>query len=468
MTGQNRDRIDWDLLNEPLLEKYSAPAPRYTSYPTAPEWTETFGPQDYLDALERASAEANEPLSLYVHLPYCKERCLYCGCAAFLPKSDADYDIYLDGLAREITAVVGRLNNRLTVSQLHWGGGTPTTLDIPRLNKLFKLITESFSLIDGAEVAIEANPIVTTEEQIESLAALGFNRLSLGVQDFTEEVQRAVGRVQSISQTERLIGVARETGFSSINIDLMYGLPKQRPETWIATLDRVISLNPDRLAVFGYAHVPWMRPHQKQLNESDLPDTKARFQLFRLAHDALIGAGYTYIGMDHYAKKDDELALALGKRRLWRNFQGYTVREAADLVGFGVTAISDVAGSFAQNLSAIDPYLKRAVSTGLATFRGMFTSPVDRLRRHIITQLMCNLHLDIPDVERRFGIDFKREFSLELREVQELEKDGLVTLDERQISVTNMGRIFVRHIGAVFDAYLREKKEGGPRFSKTL
>lgn len=461
-------KIPWNDITTELLAKYSGPAPRYTSYPTAPEWTDTFGPADYAGALEEADKSPGDPLSIYVHIPYCKERCLYCGCASWLTNRDGDYNDYLDAVQSEVEAVSAHLPNRRGVSQLHLGGGTPTTLSPDRLERLFEIISGRFNPLPGAEIAIEVNPAVTTFEQVETLARLGFNRMSIGVQDFTPEVQQTVRRIQSVELTRAMFDKAREEGFGGINMDLMYGLPKQRLDTWKKNVETAIDIGPDRLAVFGYAHVPWMRPHQKAFNESELPDTALRFELFKTAHEMLTGAGYVYIGMDHFAKPEDHLARALEERRLWRNFQGYTVREASALVGFGVTAIGDLAGAFAQNRSSLGSYLDETSVGRLATYRGMATSGEDRLRRHVITNLMCNLELDIREVEELFGIEFWKEFSLERQTLGALQDDGLVEVSDSAIIVTPVGRIFVRHIGMVFDTYVRNKSDDGPRFSKTV
>jgi oxygen-independent coproporphyrinogen-3 oxidase len=461
-------QIPWSEITPKLLYRYSGPAPRYTSYPTAPEWSEAFGPGEYADALAAADKSPDDPLSIYVHIPYCKERCLYCGCASWLARSIGDYDKYLDALQNEADQVSRYLIDRRIFSRLHMGGGTPTTLDSPRLERLFGIITGCFRAVDKAEIAIEINPAVTSLEQIETLARLGFNRISMGVQDFTKEVQETVGRIQSVELTRNTFEKARAVGFSGINIDLMYGLPRQRPGTWRKNVETAIEMGPDRLAVFGYAHVPWMRPHQKAFNEAELPDTSLRFELFKIAHGMLVDAGYVYIGMDHFAKHEDELAKALKERRLWRNFQGYTVDEASALIGLGVTAISDLAGSFAQNRPSLEGYLDKTESKRLATYRGMSTSDEDRLRRHVITNLMCNLKIDVQEVEELFGIDFWRTFSFERKGLSELEKDGLAEFDDRVINVTPVGRIFVRHVGMVFDTYVRNQSIDGPRFSKTV
>ncbi len=462
------ERIDWNTLTKDLLDKYGGQAPRYTSYPTVPAWDASFAAHDFGTALEACPADGE--LSLYCHIPFCRKRCRFCGCASDVSTDTAQFDRYLDALAREVAMVSDRLGPR-AVRQLHLGGGTPTVLDPDRLTRLMAILTTPFELPARAaepppEIALEAAPAVTTEAQIHVLAGLGFNRISLGVQDFTREVQEAVDRIQGEDHTRRLIELARGHGFD-INLDLMYGLPRQRPETWRRTLDTVTDLRPNRLAVFGYAHVPWMRPHQKALEAYPLPDADQRLELFRMAHDALLDAGYVYIGMDHFALPEDPLAAALSDGSLSRNFQGYTVKQASMLIGFGATAISDLGAAFAQNRPVTGEYTDRIETGRLATFRGMRTSDEDRLRRHIITELMCNLVLDIPATERRFGVDFTEHFKAELSALRELEADGLVRVEDAAITVTGTGRMFVRHVGTVFDAYLTSES-ARPRFSRTV
>lgn len=460
--------IPWNAITPDLLSKYSGAAPRYTSYPTAPEWLGSFGPADYQTALGEASRSPDLPLSLYIHIPYCKVRCLYCGCASWISDDTNDYELYLNALEKETRAVSSALGRRTSVSQLHLGGGTPTTLNAPSIERLFRFVTDHLRLTRGAEVAVEVSPSVTTIEHIETMGRLGFNRISLGVQDFTPEVQKTVCRIQSVEHTAELVNRARAVGFRGVNIDLMYGLPKQRMDTWEKNLRTVLTMNPDRLAVFGYAHVPWMRPHQQAFIEAELPDTALRFQQFKLAHDVLLDAGYVYIGMDHFAKPEDELAKALDEHRLWRNFQGYTVQQAGDLIGLGVTAISDINGSFAQNTPKLEDYLATAQGSSLCTYRGMKTSPDDQLRRHVITNLMCNLHLNVREVESAFGIDFWDAFSAEKIMLGRLAQDGIVAMNDNEIQVLPQGRIFVRHVGTVFDTYTRNRNDDGPRFSKTV
>ncbi len=465
MTTNSANKIPWDSISPALIEKYGGQAPRYTSYPTAVEWQNTFGAADYERALTEADASAADPFSLYVHIPFCIKRCHFCGCASDVSMDTAEYDAYLDVLLREIDAVASKLPHRRRVTQLHFGGGTPTVLDSPRLERLVGALKNAFDFSAPEELALEAAPAVTAPEQIETLGKLGFNRISFGVQDFTPEVQRAVDRVQSVAHTLSLIDTARNLGFA-VNLDLMYGLPRQRLDTWEENLKQVIALKPSRLAVFGYAHVPWMRPHQQLMNEAELPDADLRLALFRTAHDRLTDEGYVYIGMDHFALPDDALSLALREKRLSRNFQGYTVKQAQVLLGFGATAISDLGSAFAQNHPKTADYKERA-ATGLATFRGMATSPEDRLRRFVISEIMCNLVLRYEEVESRFNIRFAEHFAKEQTALRALEADGLIRLERDRIEVADIGRLFVRHVGLVFDTYSKTQTDG-PKFSRTV
>ncbi len=458
--------IDWSKVNDELVAKYGGQAPRYTSYPTAVEWTGAFDAADYERALLAADESPDEPLSVYVHIPFCKKRCLFCGCASDVSCDTAEYDTYLRALKREIAAVTARLRRRRKVSQLHLGGGTPTVLDPGRLKTLVSMLKDVFEFTKGAELALEAAPSVTDTSQIEILAALGFNRISFGVQDLTLEVQAAVDRIQSRGHTQTLVETAHALGFA-VNIDLMYGLPKQRIDTWRENLRQIAALTPQRLAVFGYAHVPWMRENQKRIVEADLPDASLRLALFREAHDFLLGEGYLYIGMDHFARPDDALSIALNEKRLSRNFQGYTVQKAALLIGFGATAISEFNDAFAQNAPKTGDYLARTFAAGIATSRGMNTTAEDRLRRHVIVEIMCNLTLDTAEVERLFQIDFNAYFKSAEPSLDALAKDGIIRRAPGRIEVTDLGRLFVRHVGLAFDGYSKARTNR-PVFSKTV
>ncbi|MBN1418005.1 MAG: oxygen-independent coproporphyrinogen III oxidase, partial [Planctomycetes bacterium] len=357
-----------------LLERYDRPGPRYTSYPTAVEFHEGFGPAAFRERLRAAARAASDPLSLYVHIPFCSSRCACCGCNAIVTSRRDVADRYIDDLLGEARILAGLLGSRLRVVQYHWGGGTPTYLDVERMRRLFAGLGEILRIDPAGEIAVEIHPSVTTREQIDALLDLGFNRLSMGVQDFAPEVQEAIGRNQGEEETVGIYRYARERGFGSINFDLIYGLPKQTEQGFRATLERVIALRPDRLAVYSYAHVPWLRPHQKRILPEWLPPREVKLALFALARSMLAGAGYEAIGMDHFALPDDELARAVRARRLWRNFMGYTVKAAPDMIGLGISSISDVAGAFAQTTKKLSVY-HRAVDAGeLATERGLALS----------------------------------------------------------------------------------------------
>jgi len=450
-----------------LIRRYDRPGPRYTSYPTAAEFHSGIDASRYHQHLCQA-ASREQPLGLYIHLPFCAERCLYCGCNVVITRKRAVAEHYLEILAREIRMVAERLGDRRRLRQLHWGGGTPTYLTPAELRALAACIRQEFDLDPGAEVAIEIDPRVSTREHLEALRELGFNRLSLGVQDFTPEVQELIHRVQSYEQTAELIETARNLGFASINLDLIYGLPLQTPETFVATLRQVTALRPQRVAVYSYAHVPWLKVQQRRIPAETLPAPEVKLELLAEAIHAFHGAGYRAIGMDHFALPEDELGRALDDGSLWRNFMGYTMRQAPDMVACGMSGISDVAGAYFQNESKLIRY-QHAIEQGrLATARGVALSADDLLRRHVITALMCTFRLSFADVERRFDIDFARTFPRELEALETLEIDGFLKRSDTGIDVTGLGRLFVRNVCMVFDAYLERAQANGQRFSRTV
>lgn len=442
-------------MNTALLAKYDRPGPRYTSYPTAPEWTDTFGPADYGHHLERAAQRPDEPLSLYVHLPFCKSLCWYCGCNVVISKDAGAADQYLDHVELEMDLAKARLGERRGVGQIHWGGGTPTFLTLPQIERLWNMITSRFELRPGAEVAIEIHPAITTREQLALLRRLGFNRISMGLQDFDPMVQQATNRIQTPEQTKALLDYARELGFSGINFDLIYGLPHQTPERWAKTLELVLGMRPDRLAVYSFAFMPDVLKHQKRMPAEAVPSQPVKLSLFEMTREAFTGAGYLPIGMDHFAVPEDELARAQAERRLGRNFQGYTVVAAADVVAFGATGISDIAGAYAQNVRALPRYYERVARGEFATQRGIALSEDDSARRRVIQQVMCN-----------FWADLGGHFREEREALRELEGDGLVRLDGETVEVTPVGQLFVRNVAMVFDRRLRES--GRARFSRTV
>jgi len=455
---------------EALIRRYDRPGPRYTSYPTAVEFHEGFDAAAYRERLSEAAAAATEPLSLYVHLPFCEERCAYCGCTVIATKKRDVAATYLDYLAREIGMLAAQLGGRRHVVQYHWGGGTPTYLNLEQIARLDATIRRHFDIGTDAECAIEVDPRVTTREQLTLLRRLGFNRLSFGVQDFTETVQEAIRRRQPEAETRALYWFARDAGFDAINFDLVYGLPRQTVDTFRRTLASVTDMLPDRVAVYSYAHIPWLRPNQKAIDSRELPEANLKRQLLGAAIDAFTSAGYVPIGMDHFAQPDDELAVAARERRLHRNFMGYTTRPAPDSVAVGISAIGDVRGAFAQNHKTLARYYQAIDSGTFPIERGYALSPDDLLRRFVITELMCNFHVARRGVEERFGINFGAYFATELTRLSAFDGpvgDGLLEIDDAALTVTARGRLFVRNVCMAFDRYLTAH-DGRPTFSRTI
>lgn len=454
-----------------LLLRYDRPGPRYTSYPTAVEFHEGYDAAAYAASLAEAAGRSDEPLSLYLHLPFCEERCTFCGCTAIITRKRQVAHEYLRYLHREIRLVAEALRGRRQVVQYHWGGGTPTYHTPEEMRELQALVRELFDLRPDAEIAIEIDPKVTSKEQIETLHQLGFNRLSMGVQDFTPEVQAAANRHQTLEETLAIYEHARRTGFSSINIDLIYGLPRQSLPTFQTSLETVIAMRPDRLAVYSFAYVPWIKGNQKSIPEEEIPSPQLKMELFCLARAMLLSAGYRPVGMDHFALPDDELSRAIEKRTLHRNFMGYTVKQAPDMIGCGVSAIGDVAGAYAQNVKKLSDYYERIEAGRFPVERGYRLSADDLVRRFVITRLMCNFHLDKRAVEERFDLEFDRYFARELDDLAAPDgplAHGFLTLEEGSLQVEPLGRIFVRNIAMIFDRHLREKSREKPVFSRTV
>jgi len=454
-----------------LLRQYDRPGPRYTSYPTAVEFSPAFDEAAYRERLAVAARAPDQPLSLYLHLPFCEERCHFCGCMVVITRKREVAQRYLGYLHREIALLAERLGDRRRLAQYHWGGGTPTYLDPSQMEALHREVARHFEIDPDGEVAIEVDPRVTSHEQLELLGRLGFNRLSMGVQDFTPEVQRAVNRVQGAAETRELSDRARQLGFRSINVDLIYGLPLQTRVSFGSAVDTVIDMRPDRVAVYSFAHVPWIRAHQKRIDPAMLPAPEQKLELFLEARERFLAAGYRQIGMDHFALPEDELARAAAARRLHRNFMGYTTRPAPDMLGVGVSAIGDVASAFAQNVKKLSGYYQALDAGRFPIERGYSLSTDDQIRRHVITQLMCNFFLDRAEVERRFGIDFGAYFEKELLELRAEPGpvgDGLVEVQADRIEVTERGRLLIRNVCMTFDRYLRAKAGERPVFSRTI
>ena len=452
-----------------LIERYDRPGPRYTSYPTAVEFTDAFDESAYRRHLADAAA-VDAPLSLYLHLPFCQERCSFCGCSVIITKKHEVAQHYLDYLHREIDMLAAALGRRRRLVQYHWGGGTPTYLRPPEIAALHERVTRHFEIEPGAEVAVEVDPRVTTVEQLALMRALGFNRLSMGVQDFTPIVQEAINRIQPEDATRALFDEARRLGYGSINIDLIYGLPFQTRESFAGTLDAVIGMRPDRVAVYSYAHVPWIRGNQKRIDPADLPPAGRKIELFVEAKSRFDAAGYRQIGMDHFALPDDELSRASVEGRLHRNFMGYTTRPAPDMVAAGVSGIGDVRGAFTQNTKKLSTYYQAIDAGRFPIERGYVLDADDHLRRHVITTLMCNFKIDVPRIESQHGIRFADYFARELSELADgAARDGFVHLGGASVEVTPVGRMFVRNVAMVFDRHLREKaNDARPVFSRTV
>ncbi len=454
-------------VGEEFLARYNRPGPRYTSYPTAPVWNDSFGPDD-LERVHEEAEQARSPVSLYMHIPFCESLCLFCACNVIIQKDKRVAPPYLSVLKQEMERVSQSVSKNREVVQFHWGGGTPTYLTPEQIEDLFGAVRARFTFAADAEIGIEVDPRVTSREHLETLRRLGFNRLSMGIQDFHAEVQKAIHRIQPFELTRDLLFAARELGFDSINVDLIYGLPYQSPERFAHTVDQILQLVPDRVALFSYAHVPWLKKQQGSF-AGHLPEGMQKFEIFRTGLLKFLEAGYLYIGMDHFAKPEDELAISQRKRTLHRNFQGYTTKAGADLYGMGVTAISGIQNAYAQNHRELAAWEKSVAERGIATMRGYRLSEDDRLRRAVISRLLCHTVLLKEEIAREFGIDFDRYFADELARLEASREDGLVLLEPGEIRTTWLGRIFIRNLAMVFDPYLEKQQLAAkPLFSKTL
>lgn len=455
-----------------LLRRYDRPGPRYTSYPTAPQFHAGFGEAQLRDA---AAASNGDPiprrLSLYVHVPFCESPCFYCGCNRIITRDKARGEAYLARLYREIALMAELFDRDREVMQLHFGGGTPNFLTPAQLGEAMDTLRSHFHFSDSSErdISIELDPRFVSPDDIARLARIGFNRASFGVQDFDPAVQAAVNRVQSVEQTRAVVDACRASGFRSVNIDLIYGLPKQRAQGFSATLDTVAAMRPDRIAVYGYAHMPQLFKPQRQIDAADLPDAETRLTLLQLAITRLTDAGYVYIGMDHFALPDDDLAVAQARGGLHRNFMGYTTHADSDLVGLGVSAISHIGASFSQNPRDL-PSWQAALDEGrLPVFRGMRLDEDDQLRADLIQALMCQGEIPVRALERRYAISFADYFADALARLEPLLRDGLVGIGPERITATSRGRLLLRNIAMCFDRYLDQPATTlAPRFSRAV
>lgn len=454
----------------PLVKKYDRSGPRYTSYPTVPVWTKEYTPDDYKAAVNEASKNSEEPISIYLHIPFCRRRCWYCGCNTTVGCSDGTVEEYLSHIKKESDIIFNLLRRRNKLSQLHWGGGTPTYLTDEQTVDTLRLFSAKLEFQGNAEIAIELDPRTTTPERITLLKSLGFNRLSFGVQDFNADVQKAIGRNQDEKETVELYDHCRREGFERINFDLIYGLPRQNLKRMEQTVQKTIKLRPDRIALYSFAHLPDVMPHQKNINTADLPRAETKFRLFYAARRMFLEAGYYQIGMDHFVLPDDELAEAARTGKLRRNFMGYTVESASDWIGFGMSAISYINNNFAQNISHIDKYNRAVDDTGIATYRGLKLSDDDTIRQFIISELMCNFVVDFKRLQKRFNLDYREYFKPELSRLDSFIADGLIQFENDAIKVTGPGKIFIRNIAMLFDAYLKPESRRKPKakFSRTI
>lgn len=440
-----------------LLARYDVTGPRYTSYPTAPSFREDFGEREYRTrALASNEDPIPRPLSLYVHLPFCESPCFYCGCTRFITRDHGNASRYLDRLEREIVLQGALFDADRMAVQLHLGGGTPNFLSPDELERLFRALRTTFRLDSGEarDFSIELDPRHVAPGDLAALAGLGFNRVSLGVQDFDPAVQQAINRIQPRAQTEDAVAAAREAGMRSVNLDLIYGLPRQNPDSFAATLEGVIAIRPERVALYAYAHLPERFKAQRRIVAGELPEPAVKLELLGNAIHALTGAGYRYIGMDHFALPTDPLARALEAGTLQRNFQGYSTHGQCDLIGLGVSAIGHVDDCFAQNRRDLTGYYEALEAGRLPVARGLVVSEDDRVRAEIIQSVMCRNALDFGAIERRFGLCFEERFARELATLRRLADDGLITLRARGFAVTPRGRLLLRVVAMAFDASL--------------
>lgn len=441
--------IIWDLA---LIQKYNQSGPRYTSYPTALEFSGSYTEDDFKAAAARYS---NRPLSLYVHIPFCHKLCYFCACNKIITRHQHKVDIYLDYLEKEIKTRAPLFTHRI-VTQIHWGGGTPTYLDEAQSERLMAMLRKHFNVSDGAEISIEMDPREIELNMLDHLRHIGFNRISMGIQDFNKEVQKLVNREQDEAFIFALMKRAKELGFMSTNIDLIYGLPKQNVETFMYTLERVIELNPDRMSVFNYAHLPSRFAAQIKIKDEMLPAPETKLTILQKTIEFLGRNGYKFIGMDHFAKPDDELAIAQQQGVLHRNFQGYTTQEECDLLGMGVSAISLLGDTYAQNHKELQQYYANVEECGVALHKGLTLSKDDCIRRDVIKALICNFKLEFDRLQNEYQIDFKQYFAEDLALLQPLAKDGLLEINENNIVVSPRGRLLIRNICLCFDIYSRQ------------
>jgi oxygen-independent coproporphyrinogen-3 oxidase len=456
------------IIDPELIWKYDRPGPRYTSYPTAPHFSESFTEKDFLDEIARTNQDPSPPdLSLYFHIPFCDTLCYFCGCNMIVTRNRERIGRYLGYLKQEIDMTCRHIAPGRRAVQLHWGGGTPTHLKPGEIEDLIAHINARFTFGEDVEAGCEIDPRELTRDHLTALKNGGFNRISMGVQDFDPKVQTAVNRIQPEALTRRVVSWIRDLGFHSFNIDLMYGLPFQSIETFEDTVEKIIDIAPDRIALFNFAYVPWVKKHMAAIRTDDLPAPEEKIGILKMSIEKLMDAGYVFVGMDHFSKPDDELAQALREKRMYRNFQGYSTRPGTDLYAMGMTGISQFGRIYAQNAKDERGYFAALDDGRLPTARGYRLNDDDVLRRHVITRIMCDFELDFASVENAFDIDFKHYFKWGLNHLREMVEDRLVSIDSGRLKVTETGRLYVRNIAMNFDGYI-ERQEDSARYSRTV
>jgi len=450
------------------FKKYDKPGPRYTSYPTAPQFNESFTHENYVDEIIKTNYGTNlADLSLYFHLPYCDTLCFFCGCNMLITRNRERINEYIKYVQKEIDLVRTYMLPGRKTAQHHWGGGTPTHLNPDEINKLASYINQSFEFTDNPEISCEIDPRELTKAHLEALRNNMFNRISMGVQDFNEKVQKAVNRIQPEDITRQAVQWIRELGYQSINLDLIYGLPFQTVKSFSETVEKIIDISPDRIAVFNYAHVPWMKKHMALIHEEDLPKAEEKLEILKNTIEMLTNAGYIFIGMDHFSKPDDELSAALREKKLYRNFQGYSTNAGADLYAFGITSISQLKNIYAQNFKTEKEYYTALDNETIPTFKGYKLNDDDHIRREVIMRIMCDFELNYKSIEEKFRIKFKDYFKWGLTNLKEFESDGMLDMNNDGFKVKDMGRLLIRNIAMNFDGYI-ERKEDKAKYSRTV
>jgi oxygen-independent coproporphyrinogen-3 oxidase len=452
-----------------IFKKFDKPGPRYTSYPTAPLFSTDFNSENYKEEIIGSNTRVNSPdLSLYFHFPFCDTLCYFCGCNMLVTHDRDRISEYNTYLKKELDLTVPLISDKRVVRQLHWGGGSPSYLQPEEIRDVGSYIKKNFTYSDDIEASVEIDPRGLAYEHMQAFRESGFNRISMGVQDFNPKVQEAINRIQPEIITEDAINWSRALGFESINIDLIYGLPYQTMETFADTLDKIIEISPDRIAVFNYAHVPWLKKHMNLIPTDALPTLDQKLHILKMTIERLTEAGYWYVGMNHFAKPDDELAVAQKNKTLYRNFQGYSTKAGCDVYAFGMSAISQFENIYAQNLKGIKDYFNKIDAGEFATHAGYRLTQDDHIRKYVINQLMCDMEVDMSKVEKRFEIKFEEYFSESIPQLEEFIIDGFVKMDDRKIEVSETGKLIIRNIAMCFDAYLEKMRNEKNVFSKTV